>query len=416
MGGNTVQNPYIKYIKTKQGYFSLFYTEQGSLFCRRFSQEGWSTPQKIAGQVAPFFSLAQYGEQVYLLYADTEGQLTLAATADFLHWEKQPPLHRKEWREQTKFFLLPMEDALHLIYHQPTESTGIDALVYTALRNGVWEKPYQIDRFLPMPKVPFLARRLSREHLILYYRTGRNILSGREMLLQPYTMGSVTPLIQTPAPFTDLSIVNDAERIHILYIVRGVFRTQVVYQYKHTSAISTPRILWEDSNCDHCLIYLEKGKVISMWTVNGQPMRCVSETGGATFGPPERYTGQFPNHCCKGELLGAEDMLLNASECYGNLQNGFSPAVFTATPMPTPPPQPPTAPSFAYTALQEAHQKELEEMIALLAQRSDEVAAVNARWRVQTERLEQELASLRKENEALQQQLSAQTKDAAQPT
>lgn len=411
-----MQNPYIKYIKTKQGYFSLFYTEQGNLFCRSFSHEGWSTPQKIAEQTAPAFSLTQYGEQVYLLYSDTEGQLTLAVTKDLLHWEKYPPLQIKEGREQTKFFLLPTEDALHLIYHLPTESTGIDALVYTAFRKGVWEKPYRIDRFLPMPKTPFLARRLSREHLILYYRTGRNILSAREMLLHPYTMGSVTPLIQTPAPFTDVSIVNDAERIHILYIVRGVFRTQVVYQYKHTSAISTPRILWEDSNCDHCLIYLEKGKVISMWTVNGQPMRCVSENGGTSFGPPERYMGQFPSHCLKGELLGAEDTLLNASECYGNPQNGFSPAVFAPTPMPAPKPQQPTAPSPSYTALQETHQKELEEMTALLAQRSDEVAAVNARWRIQTERLEQELASLRKENEALMQQLSAQTKDTPQPT
>ena len=185
-----------------------------------------------------------------------------------------------------------------------------------------------------------------------------------------------------------------------------MFRTQVVYQYKHTSAISTPRILWEDANCDNCLAYLEKGKVILMWTVNGQPMRCVSENGGATFGPAERYMDKFPGYCLKGELLGAEDNSLNATECYGNARHGFLPAVFTPSPLPRPKTEQkqPTLQvdySKAYTALQDAHKKELEELSALLSQRSDEVAAVNARWRAQVEKLEAELAALRKENEAL---------------
>ena len=112
-------------------------------------------------------------------------------------------------REQTRFFLLPTENAFHMIWHMPTESTHTDALVYSAFREGKWEKPYQIDRFLPMQKVPFFARRLSQEHIILYYRTGRNIICAREMLLEPYTLGSVTPLIQTPVPCADISIVND---------------------------------------------------------------------------------------------------------------------------------------------------------------------------------------------------------------
>ena len=381
--------------------------EHGNIFCRSFSHDGWTVPQKIAEKASPVFSVCQYEAITYLLYSGGEGQLYLASSADFASWEQRPLRNGTSPTDRTRFFLLPSKEAFHIIYHLPTEATGVDSLVYSVFRNGQWEKPYQIDRFLPLKQTPFLARRLSDAHIILYYRTGRNVLSAREMLLTPYTIGSVTPLIQTPTPCTDLSILNDTERIHILYIVRNMFRTQVVYQYKHTIAISTPRILWEDTNCENCLAYQENGRLILMWTANGQPFRCISENGGASFGAVERYMEKFPAYCIKGELLGANDAALNAAECYGNGQHGFLPAVFAPSPLPEAPKAAKQAEeddySKAYTALQASHKKQIEEFSVLLEQRSDEIAAVNARWKTQLEKMEQELSALRMENAQLRQ-------------
>lgn len=402
-----MQNPHVKYLKTKKGYFYLFYSEHGNIFSRGYTAEGWTAPQKIAEKTAPVFSLCQYGDLVYLLYSSGEGQLFLASSKDCSQWEHRPMMSGSHQTGRTKFFLLPSETAFHVVYHLPTESTGVDSLVYTSFQDGQWEKPYQIDRFLPMGRTPFFARRLSREHIILYYRTGKNVLCAREMLLSPYTMGSVTPLIQTPSPLLDVSIVNDSERIHMLYIVRGLFRSQVVYQYKHTTAISTPRVLWEDINCDNCLIYLEQGNVVAMWTVNGQPMRCISQNGGGTFGPMERYTEHFPGYCMKGEFIGADGLPLNAAEAYGDLHHGYLPAVFSASPLPQQrrpeENQQMVQPdlSKAYTALQESHKQQMEELSSLLAQRSDEITTVNARWKAQLDKMEQEMQSLRQENERL---------------
>jgi len=395
-----MQNPHVKYLKTKNA-FHIFYYEQGSILCRHFASEAWTAPQKVAEKTAPVFSLCQYNDKTHLLYSNIDGQLFLASSADFSKWEHRSMAEELHSTGNTKFFLLQTEDTFHLIYHQPTETTGIDALLYTCFRKGKWEKPYQIDRFLPLQKMPFFARRLSKEHIILYYRTGRNVLSAREMLLEPYTMGSVTPLIQTPVPFADISIINDDERIHLLYIVRGMFRTQVVYQYKHTAAISTPRIIWEDNNCNNCLIYLQGDKVILMWTVNGQPMRCISENGGTSFGTVEKYTDPFPAKCMKAELTG----IFSSTECYGDQQT-YLPAVYPLSTPATAPKetkQPIPQPDYAnaYTALQNSHKQQLEELSALLAQRSDEIAAVNARWKAQTEKLEKELTALRQENALL---------------
>ena len=397
-----MQNPHVKYLKTKNG-FHLFYYEHGRILCRHYAEEMWSKPEKITESTSPFFSLCQYHEKAHLLYSNADGQLFMASSNDLNQWEHSPITADIKSGGNTKFFLLPTEDAFHLVYHQPTESTGVDALVYTVFRNGKWEKPYQIDRFLPMQKTPFLARRLQKNHIILYYRTGRNVLSAREMLLEPYTMGSLTPLIQTPSPVFDLSIINDDEKIHLLYIVRGMFRTQVVYQYKHSSAISTPRIIWEDNGCDSCILSLENDKVILLWTVNGQPMRCMSENGGASFGAAEKYTDTFPAKPMKAELIGAEAPLYNCAECYGDSQS-FLPAVcplLQPSPLQKPIPQPDL--SKAYTAFQEHHRKKIEELSSLLAQRSDEIAAVNARWKAHTEKLEQELEKLKAENIRLKQ-------------
>lgn len=453
-----MQNPNIKYLKMPNGNFCLFYHENTTLLLRTYSNAGWSGPQIIAEHTTSTFSICQFGEICYILYSTMEGNLFMASSIDFVNWDHRPMMGGTPSSGKTKFFMIPSEDTFHIVYHLPTESTGIDSLVYTAFRNGQWEKPYQIDRFMPFGKTVFLARRLSREHIILYYRTSRNIWSAREMLLSPYTMGSLTPMIQSPSNYVDISIVNDAERIHILYIVRGMFRTQVVYQYKQTSAISTPRVLWEDSNCDNCLAFLEDGNLVLMWTVNGQPLRCSSENNGATFGPVERYTGNFPAQCTKGEFIGAEEGQLNATETYGDMSRNYNPFLVlnnvSVKPQSQPKPQqqtlhfqkddqthpihfqqekqplrfqqeaqplrfqqeaqpqpihftqevpPQSKVAKAYVPPQDIQKQQMEELTALLAQRSDEIASVNARWKAQVSRMESELASLKKENEQLRQ-------------
>lgn len=238
------------------------------------------------------------------------------------------------------------------------------------------------------------------------------------MLLSPYTMGSLTPLIQTPTPCMDISIVNDAERIHVLYIVRNLFRTQVVYQYKQRLSISTPKVIWEDANCDNCSVAIAGEQVTLMWTVNGFPMRCVSDNNGTTFGLVERYTGDFPERCFKGELIGVLDGEREETEIYGDYQRRSKPfllfgeevgkkqgeAKAEVEQQPTKEPQKqPQLDTQKLAQLHAYHKKEVDAMTNLLAQRNDEITEVNARWQKQVAHLEAELATLRAENEQLKQ-------------
>ena len=76
-----MQNPHVKYLKTKNG-FHLFYYEHGSILCRHYAEEIWSKAEKITESASPIFSLCQYQDKAHLLYSNVEGQLFIASSND----------------------------------------------------------------------------------------------------------------------------------------------------------------------------------------------------------------------------------------------------------------------------------------------------------------------------------------------
>lgn len=415
-----MQIPYVKYLKTKNQDTLLVYFERNTLFFKIGTQSGWSHPQIIADQVNPSFALNQYQQEIFVLYSTRLGELYIIRTKDFIKWDRKQISIEKRDLSQTKFFMIPDQNALHLFYHIPTEITNVHALIYTVFRNGKWEKPCQIDRFLPFGQTPFFTGKRHQKHILLYYRTARNIITAREMLLSPSTIGSMYPVVQTPYPCSDLSIIQDRERIHLLYIIKGLFRSQVIYQYKQSASISAPRILWESSSCEQCLIFQQNNKLNAIWISNNQPYCCQSTNNGNSFSPIEQYTALFPYHCIKGEFLAEENSSLNASEAFGDAQNGFQLAIFTSSAsaitlltndiIAASRPSPETTTGFSFE--QTSKSQQIEELTKLLVHRGEEIAKLNMRWREkhnQTETEKQNLslqvASLELENQALKQRI-----------
>ena len=404
-----MQIPYVKYLKTKNQDTLIVYFERNALFFKVGTNSGWSHSQMIADEVNPSFALSYYNGEVFLLYSTRLGELYIVKTADFIQWDRKQISIEKKDLSQTKFFMTIDQSALHLFYHLPTETAGVHALIYTVFRNGKWEKPCQIDRFLPFGQTPFLTGKRNPRHIMLYYRTARNIVTVREMLLSPSTIGSMYPVIQTPYPCTDLSIIQDEERIHMLYIVRSFFRSQVIYQYKQSTSISAPRVLWEGGSCEQCLIFKKNHKLEAMWTATGQPYCCQSVDNGNSFSPIERYTALFPYHCVKGEFLTEDKAILNASEAFGDGQNGFQLAVFT-----------PAASVIllendimaaskephdylgSFTTTQQSKNRQIEELTKLLVRRGEELANLNMRWRERQNRVEIEKQNLATQVSALE--------------
>lgn len=385
-----MQNPNVKYLKTPQGDIAVFSLEHHRLWCRRQTTDGRYTPFCIAEGVSAF-ALCQYDSYTYLLYPTTDGRLILSASADLMQWEPRPLWQAGDKRWQNTYcFMAPQKDAFHLFYAVSQPQSGNGIIEYSLFQKGQWQAPYQIDHFLPLPGAPFLGRRLGENHLILYYRSHRSTISAREIRLSPFTQGSLTPLIQAGGTCMDFSILEDHQQLHILYLNRNLFRNQVVYRCKQGSTVGRPFVLWESGTlCDHCLIYRQEDKLILFWCANGLPMRCTCENGIA-IGPVERCTFPFPLQSLKSELIGAASSDLYAAEAIGDLQNNFHPAIFSEN---APIMQQQLYAASAPAQPREEENNELEELRSLLSQRSEEISAVNARWKAQVDALQQKLAA-----------------------
>ena len=170
-----MQIPNVKYLQTETGQYACFYQENHTIFCRISTKSGWSAPTSVATHVLPLFSLCQYDRHTYLLYTTEAGELILCASGDLSHWEPRT-LYQNAGTGSVKYFMIPQKDTFHVVYHVPTEQGGIHSLMYSSFRQGQWQTPYCIDRFLPLPQEIFRARRLGNEHIILYYRSGRNTI------------------------------------------------------------------------------------------------------------------------------------------------------------------------------------------------------------------------------------------------
>ena len=166
-----MQIPYVKYLKTKNQDTLLVYFERNALFFKIGTNSGWSHAQMIADEVNPSFALSYYNGEAFLLYSTRLGELYIVRTSDFVKWDRKQISIEKKDLSQTKFFMTTDQSALHLFYHLPTETAGVHALIYTVFRNGKWEKPCQIDRFLPFGQTPFLTGKRNPRHIMLYYRS-----------------------------------------------------------------------------------------------------------------------------------------------------------------------------------------------------------------------------------------------------
>ena len=373
-----MQTPYLKFLQTKKGLRAVFQQENGRLLCRIFQGQTTDVPILIAENTLPYFSLCSYREYTYLLYTSAQGEVILSASKDLYRWEPRT-LFRQERPAPTYYFMAPQQDALHLIYHQPMGNTGLHSLMYTVFQQGQCQKPYCIDHFLPSPPEIFRAKRLGENHLILYYRSAKTTLSARELLLSPFTVGSLSPLIQTSSPWLDVSVHDHGEKIHVLYLARNLFRTQVLYRYRQTASISRPRLIWEGVGCSSCLLTQEQERVCLLWTAGGETFRCLSADNGHTFGPVESMTEEFPYPLEKGQLV-TEDTAFFAEETLGNKEWYYLPKNIS------------TASADRIAAAESG--PSAAELAHLLAQQKEELS----QWKQKAAQLESRLSALHQEN------------------
>ncbi|MFI3175181.1 MAG: hypothetical protein R3Y53_08325 [Bacillota bacterium] len=324
-----MQNANIKYLRTDHGAFYVFYVEGDTLYyyeSQANSQQQHAVPfQVVANAIVGVFSLSHFHDTTYVTYYKNDGNLYVATTTNLVDWSHSLCLLRPQYFGQGKITLIPTDTTCYMLYHTPTETVGVDALFYTEYRDGVWQEGIFFERFIANPTLPYLCHRLGETHVILYYRTSKTAWGSRELLLQQGNRGTALPLLQGNSPCSDISILTTHDKIHMLYSLRSMFRTQIIYQYKQQNTMSPPRILWEGNQCNLCLLFLEGERLTLLWQMNGINLRCISEDGGWSFGSVHRFSEFFPSRCEKGEFVYGTQSMLHAKEIFIDMQRGYVP-------------------------------------------------------------------------------------------
>lgn len=320
-----MENPYIKYLKTDKEDIYAFYTEDSNLITYEYKPLH-SCPYKIiASNVVGRFSVSHYEGTTYITYYKNDGNLYVCTSKDNKEFTHTICMQNPKNFGSGKIFLVPMEDTCYMVYHIPTEINNIEKLVYLEYIDGIWQSEKEIDKLISNDNQPYYARRLSLDHIVFYYKTAKNLWNSKELLISSNIQSKRNTLFQSNAICVDISIINTSEKIHILYITKSMFRTQVIYQYKHTNAISPPRILWEGSYCQDCLAFLNGDKLNLMWRVNQVLMECISYDEGITFMPISRYSGAYPTKCEKGEFFSNNYNEFNSNGIYIDTSRGNLP-------------------------------------------------------------------------------------------
>lgn len=320
-----MENPYIKYLQTNDNKYYVFYTENSNLLMYEYKPMHSCPYISVVVGVVGRFNVSHYENTTYITYYKNDGNLYVCTTKNHTEFTHTLCMIQPPNFGMGKITLIPMESTCYMIYHIQTENNNVDKLVYSEYVDGIWQPNIEIDSFVKNGNNPYHLRRLSDDHIVMYYKTNKNLWCSKELLISSNTQGKRRVLIQPNALCVDMSIVNTSEKIHILYITKTMFRTQVIYQYRHTNAVSPPRIVWEGNYCQHCLIYLEGDKLVLMWRINQVIMECISLDEGITFHPVSRYNGVYPAKCDKIEFYSNNYEEFNSTNMYVDVSKGNLP-------------------------------------------------------------------------------------------
>lgn len=421
----------VKYLRTPNNELFCFFYENNAIYYRIYDQNRWYEIHELAQNTIPCFSLCCGEDSIFVLYQLKDGTIHISRTKNGRNWDDKILFENQSCDPPySNFFISADKNRLHLIYNVVNKGTPMHTLMYTAFENGQWEKPSEIDKFYPFGKTPFFASALGKHHILLYYKSNEMTVCSREILLFPFTIGTLNTLIRTSYQCIDYSFIADENKIHMLYIIRGFFTCQVIYQFKQASRISPPCVLWEGSYCESCCLFKINNTLWFLWTAKSQPYCCTSDNNGKSFSHVTAYGKWFPKQPIKieynnitenkkelilkeiysegkGEKIAVipdvypdffprflKNNIPSASENKNYKENELSLKLQQHTKQ--------------YEALLNERNLQIAELSKTLSIRSDEISTINMKWKNQVkklksekEQLEQKLNFYMSENERL---------------
>ncbi len=274
----------------------FYYSKEREIICRTYENNKWGRGIRVLSNTRPNFTVTIGKESmIYLFCQENIGDIVLCTGKDD-EWKSKVILKNQSNKiYPIQLYPIITDDGICLTYNVPVpDDNKSNYIVFQKLdANGQWSQASRIDKFVSMQDDLYKVQSISNEHMILFYqtRTPENNLGYRE--INPYMQGDYNIFHSTAYNIIDSSFLTTNNTIHVLYIVKSMFSTQLLYRKKESKQFSNPITIWEGQKINNCLIFFANDKLYATYTHNGQLFYCISENKGISFSRPARYKNKF---------------------------------------------------------------------------------------------------------------------------
>lgn len=301
-------------VKDKNGrLLSLYYIKKNAekgIYLRIFEKGEWSRQYLIANGVREYYTvnMAENGE-IYLFCQSENGDIILCKEQNY-EWQKNVILKSKDKSVKPIFFNSIINgNEMRLIYNVPVNSENADYLMVQGFDGkGGWLEAEKIDKISSFSSSMFNIQKAGSGHYIVFYQKRTNELNVGYRELTTNKTSDFNAFHNTKYQLIDQSFLVASDSIHFLYIVRGMFSSQIIYRKKDGPDFSNIIIIAEGQKIDNCCLSIIDNKIYAYWIYNSQLYFTVSDDNGKSFAKPSRYRRKFCAAPVKCQYLSYESM------------------------------------------------------------------------------------------------------------
>ena len=309
-----MQNTYSTFIVRlkNDSLICFYYIRESGILYRIYEGGKWSDANTLIKSGRPNYTVTlDDNGKMYVLCQNNYGDVLLYLNQDGMHtnWTEKTILKNKGQRVHP-ITLHPIisERGMGLIYNVPIVDEKSSHLIrQTFNARGQWSPAARVDKLIALPGRMFQVQAVTPRHVLVFYQImnpkGYEYNLGyREMT--PASQSRFNIFHSTSSTIADVSFLTTDDSIHVLYIVRSMYSSQLIYRKKEEGEFSNPVVLYEGESLENCLMFFADGNLHVTYKSDDQLFHCLSENSDNGFSRPVRYYSKVCEDPVKASYIG----------------------------------------------------------------------------------------------------------------
>jgi len=273
--------------------FAFYHSDTPGIVQRSFESGRWGKPTVIAPDMQDNFTVSTDSQGVLYLFAqDAAGDVHLYRLRQG-EWKSRVILKNPGDR-QTRLNIYPMvsDEGMSIIYNHASGTDSGTLMLRSMDERGKWSAPASIDSYTS-GVMPFSVQTITPNHAILFYARKSAEPTIGYVEVSPERTTAFNTIHTTNHRITDTSFLVTNDSLHSLFVVKGMFSSQVIYRKKSSDNFSAPVVLAEGAQMSNCLLMYTSGRLTAYFMAGGNLIHSSSSDHGETFSAAARYTNKF---------------------------------------------------------------------------------------------------------------------------